>query len=242
MQMRIKLIAILLLIQCWTYAQKIENVTFTSDGESVFIDYFLKGEFAEQTFDVVAYSSFDGFKNPLKQVTGEVNRADIQAGKKKITWDAKKELTLYEGPLSIKIVAKVVSNYWIKTAFSGATLKRGKEYEIEWGGFKPETPVNIYLQYPDNKKVEIGTYQTGKSFMWKVDRGTKVSEGCLIKISDANNTDAIAKSDKFTVKRSVPLLATLGTGALIAGGIIYYVTLPETLEELPLPPSPAESK
>lgn len=236
MATRIKLIFLLLLVQTFGYAQKVENISFAMDGDLVRITYTLIGDFPEQTFEVKIYTSVDNFKNPLEQVKGDVNMKNITPGKKEVVWDAKKEYKLFEGEISFKIIATVVSNYWITAPTKGEILKKGKHYEITWEGFKPGTAVKITLYYPNGKMEELTSGVTGKSYSWKVSGSP--SKGVFVRVSDANNKDAFAKSGTFTIKRKVPLVAQVGAAALVTGGILFYILKPEPIDPLPNPPDP----
>jgi hypothetical protein len=219
------------------YSQKIEDISFAMDGEKVKIFYTLKGDYSDQTFEVKIFTSVDGFKNPLELITGDVNRKNITPGKKEALWDAKKEYKLFEGDISFKIVATVISNYWISAPTKGETIKRGRHYEITWEGFKPNANVKITIHYPNGKLEELVSSTSGKSYTWKV--RSKASKDVIIRVTDLNNSSAQAKSGTFTIKRKMPVIAQVGIAAAITGGIILYIIWPEKIEPLPFPPDPS---
>jgi len=236
MATRIKLIFILLLVSTLGFAQKVENISFAMDGDNVRIMYTLIGDFPEQTFEVKIYTSVDNFKNPLEEVKGDVNMKNITPGKKEVVWDAKKEYKLFEGDISFKIIATVVSNYWISSPTKGDVMKKGKYYDISWEGFRPGTPVRITLHYPNGKMDEIASSVTGKNYHWKATGSP--GKGAFVRVSEVDNKNAFAKSGTFTIKRKVPLGATVGAAAVVTGGILYLILKPEPIDPLPFPPDP----
>ncbi len=222
----------------WVQAQKITDISITEEGDKYKISYMLTGDFPEQTFEVLIYTSVDEFKQPLQQITGDVNRKNIRPGKKEALWDAKKEYKMYEGSFQLKIVANIISNYSITAPSKGDVLKRGKNFQISWSGFKPGTPVKIMLTDPSGDTREIAGYETGNSYMWKV-KG-KPGKGATIKVAAVDDASASAKSSTFEVKRAIPLAAQLGTAAGVAGVAAWYILKPPVLEPLPEPPGPSK--
>jgi|GEM_PF-2647561 hypothetical protein len=235
--MKLKLTTLLILMQVWAFAQRVEDISFAMDGEKVKIFYTLVGDFPDQTFEVKIYTSVDKFAKPLEELSGDANRKNIKPGKKEVTWDAKKEYKLFEGDISFKIVATVVSNYVVSSPIRGEVFKRGKKVEINWEGFRPETPVNITVFYGNGNSREIASYYIGNSYSWKV-RG-KPGRGAYIKVTDAGNKNAFAKSGSFTIKRKVPMFVQVGVAAVVASGVLYIFLKPEEQTPLPLPPDPS---
>lgn len=236
--MKLKLTILFVIISFVGYAQKVEDISFAMDGDKVRIFYTLIGDYADQTYEVKIFTSVDNFAKPLEQIEGDVNKKNIKPGKKEALWDAKKEYKMFEGNISFKIVANVISNYWISAPTKGEVLKKGKKYEITWEGFKPTASVNITIHYPNGDFDEIATYTTGKTYLWKV-KG-KPGKGAYIKVTDSENKNAFAKSGAFTLKRKVPMVVQVGIAAVVASGILYYFLQPEEVEPLPFPPDPSK--
>lgn len=231
-------IFLVLVVPFWVNAQKITDISFAEEGDKIKISYTLIGDYPEQTFEVKIFTSVDNFTAPLQQIEGDVNRKNIKPGKKEALWDAKKEYKLFEGNISFKIVADVISNYWISAPTKGEVLKRGKKYEITWMGFKPGTPVKITITEGSGKMTEIASNVTTNSYMWKI-KG-KAGEGSTIKVTAIDDNSANAKSGQFVIKRAIPLAAQLGTAAIVAGGAAWYVLRPPVMEPLPEPPGPSK--
>ncbi len=239
--MKTKLTFFLLLILVFTLsvkAQKIENISFQPDGDKVKIFYTLKGDYPEQTFEVKIFTSVDKFQKPLEFLDGDANKKNILPGNKEVTWDAKKEYKLFEGDISFKIVANVISNFWVSAPTKGDILKRGRNYEISWEGFKPGAAVRITAHYPNGDFKELSSNVNGKTFLWKV-KG-KVGKGIYLKVAEADNQKHYAKSGTFTVKRKIPLAAQGGVFAAITGAVMYLVFKPVEEDALPLPPGPSK--
>ncbi len=222
----------------WAYSQKIDNISFQMDGDKVKIFYTLTGDYAEQTFEVKIYTSVDNFEKPLEQLDGDANKKNILPGKKEVKWDAKKEYKLFEGNISFKIVANVVSNFWISSPTKGDVLKRGQDIEIAWEGFRPTANLKISVVYPGGKSADVATYVTGKTYRWKV-KGP-VGKGAYIKVSEMDNQKNFAKSGAFVIKRKIPLAAQGGIVAVGAGAVLYYLLKPVEVPPLPLPPDPSK--
>jgi hypothetical protein len=229
----------LFLLLCYNgFTQKLENISFAMEGEKVKLFYTLIGDYSEQTYEVKVFTSVDGFKTPLEELMGDANRKNITPGKKEVVWDAKKEYKLYEGEITFKVVANLISNFWISAPTKGEAIKRGRHYEITWEGFNPNSLVKITLHYPNGKMEELVSSTSGKMYTWKVK--SKASKEVTIKVTDVNNNNAQAKSAAFTVKRKVPVIAQLGMAAAVAGGAILYIIWPEKIEPLPFPPDPSK--
>lgn len=235
---KLKLVLMFVLLGTMGYAQKVEDIYFEVEDEIVKIYYTLKGDFAEQTFEVKIYTSVDNFQKPLEKIKGDVNRKNINPGKKMAEWSAKEEYKLFEGDISFKIVANVISNYWISAPTKGDILKRGKKYEIAWEGFRPGASVRITAHFPNGRIDEIATYVTAKSYQWKV-KGP-AGKGAHIRVTEMENKSAFAKSSNFTIKRKVPIAAQLGTVAAATGAVLFFVLKPVPTEPLPYPPNPSK--
>jgi hypothetical protein len=72
--------------------------------------------------------------------------------------------------------------------------------------------------------------------------GVKPGSGYKLKISDINNRDEVVFTEKFTVRRKLPLYAQVAGAALIGAGIYILIDVltPEPefqVPEAPLPPS-----
>jgi hypothetical protein len=235
---KLSLVLLFVLFGLVGYAQKVEDIYFEAEDDIVKIYYTLKGDFSEQTFEVKIYTSVDNYQKPLEKIKGDVNRKNINPGKKMAEWSAKEEYKIFEGEIAFKIVANVISNYWISAPSKGDILKRGKKYEISWEGFRPGASVRITAHFPNGRIDEIATYVTGKSYQWKV-KGP-AGKGAHIRVTEMENKSAFAKSSNFTIKRKVPMVAQLGTVAAATGAVLFFVLKPVPTEPLPYPPNPSK--
>jgi hypothetical protein len=84
------LLAIFILIQTFSFAQKVENLRFEQIGKQIYIYYDLSGTSTGQLFDIQVFCSTDGGKTigaPLKQLSGDAGPDIIGGTGKKIVWD-----------------------------------------------------------------------------------------------------------------------------------------------------------
>lgn len=95
------------------FAQTIEKIDYTREGNKLLVSYNITGAKFYQSFNIELYISFNNGKDffgPLKAVEGDVGEL-VSAGKnKKIYWDVFREFSELKGEITFDIRAKVVKN------------------------------------------------------------------------------------------------------------------------------------
>jgi len=236
--MRLKIFIVCLITQSIGIAQEIKDIAFTDVGGLINITYFLRGDYPDQTFDVKIFTSVDDYKKPLEFIQGDANQQNIRPGEKEVVWDARKEYKLYEGMITFKVVAKVISNFSVFYPAKDEVFKRGRTVNVKWKGFRPGSDIKLTLVYPDGEEKWIGDSNKDGNYKWVVDNNIKPGKGCKIRVEDKSNINNIAHSGQFDVKRKFPLGASIGIGAAVVAGVVIYILMPEPVEPLPLPPDP----
>lgn len=104
------LILTILLATCSTlFAQIISNSGFQQKGNSIVVNYTIKGLSIDQVCFIELYVSVDGgktFSNPLKAVSGDVGEI-TENGSKSITWKVFEEYDSFEGDIVFDVRAKI---------------------------------------------------------------------------------------------------------------------------------------
>lgn len=100
-------------------AQKVKVNNTTKKGNSIVVEYEIKGAEFNQLFDVSLYVSRDGgnnFEGPMKSVTGDVGK-NITPGEHSITWDVFKDVNSLEGNIVFDVKAVVIEQKVEKNLF-----------------------------------------------------------------------------------------------------------------------------
>lgn len=111
------------LLSTQLFAQRIENVRFTTAGNNIEIYYTVAGLKFNQTLNTSIYASTDGgvsFQGPLKYVTGEFGPGMVN-GQHKVIWEATKEIPLDNITLLFDVRAEVVETPVKKNFFVALT-------------------------------------------------------------------------------------------------------------------------
>jgi uncharacterized protein (TIGR02145 family) len=103
------LLTIFILIQTFSFAQKVENLRFEQIGKQIYIYYDLSGTSTGQLFDIQVFCSTDGGKTigaPLKQLSGDAGPDIIGGTGKKIVWDVLAEQEKLTGNVLFELQIK----------------------------------------------------------------------------------------------------------------------------------------
>lgn len=118
--------------------------------------------------------------------------------------------------------------------------RRGKSYQIIWEGNNNAQPVKLEL-FQNGKKIKlISERALGNRLDWIIPVQTDIGDDYTIKLTNLNNPSNAAYSQKFEIKRKVPLLLkVIPLAGIAALGYIVVSGSDESQPEiLPGPPSP----
>jgi len=244
-----------ILVTSIIHAQSIKNVQANLNGSNVIISYDLVASEKGQRFDILLKSSGDNFSSALKEVIGDVGANQTAGIGKKITWNARKELGSFKGDISFKITAIVTFTplKFVKPT-SGAGVKIGKPYTVEWKGGTLNRNLKLELLKNNSQVMDIGNIDNSGSYTWNVPKTMKKGEKFQLRLLDPTKPNNAILSAEFKLTK-IPMYVYIGAGAAVVGvlaavllggnngGNIDCATNPTdpacvAINELATPPSP----
>ncbi len=223
----------LILVPFLLAAQQSLDFSYQLSGDKIEITYALGGQPSDR-YEVRLFSSFDGYKIPLKLVDGEIGKNIIPGEDKLVIWDAKTELSEYEGNLSLKLKARLIP-FMIFSINKGATFKRGKAYMVHWAAGSDAQQVKLEL-YQDHQKIaDVAIAELGNSYNWQLPKNIKPGKSYKIKGSDE---ECFSFSELFTIKRKVPLIVWAVPAVVVGGVVAVLINRGNQPEPIPLPVKP----
>ena len=220
------------------------RLTLNREGEA-FEKQVLLGENPTSYF-IKVYSSLDQYQWPLKDVTGDVGTGIRAGDSKNIMWLASREIEGYEGEITFELRAagsdyidhssnaffqpgNIYNNTGkaplvITSPALGSKLKLGKKYDISWSGGEPSARYNAEL-YQNNKVVSIiaSNVSNGSNIKWKVPRNTVVGPDYSVRLLTAENSELLAASPNFRIKRNNNFLNITLSVLLIATVVLVQL-------------------
>jgi hypothetical protein len=228
-------------------AQRVTNVRAQAKGNIVMVSYDLLGTISGQLYTIAIYSSHDGMAKPLTQVRGDIG-PNIKPGQNKsIEWGTKKELSNFEGDVTVEVRATLTfSPMRFTSPQKNALHKRGKSYKINWLGAVANENLQIELYNDTSRVYEINRTTNKGTLEWEIPLNTEPGKNYKYKISSVDNPANHTFSNTFIIKRKTPTWVKLTPLTAVAGGILFYIITnrkPGTTDtggekDLPLPPNP----
>ena len=192
-------------------------------GDKLNVYYDLKDTIAGNLYTVNIYSSLDNFVNPLGQTTGDLGQQVKPGLNKKISWNAQQELGVdYDGKVGLEIRGRIFIPFiTLKNFKEYKSFKRTQTYPITWSGGTTRNVLTFSLM----REKELVTTFTNVGNLGSYDlvfpKTVKPGNDYYFKISDAKNKDESIQTEKFSIKRKVPLALKAAPLALI--GVLAYV-------------------
>lgn len=218
---------------------KITQVELQANGD-VQLTYNLKDDQLDRKYSLYLYTSADNFIQPLEKVTGDVG-VDLTVGdNKKMTWRAKEELgETFKGGVSLEMKGSIYVPFIALDGFDDyKTFKRGKPYDVAWTGGRGDNVLSFELYRGDEKVKVLEERPNVGNTVIVIPSDVKPGR-YKFKISDSRNKDEVVYTMDFLVKRKIPLVATLGLAAVVAGTIGYFATAgPDEEAKIGEPPLP----
>lgn len=220
--------------------QSMEVKDVVLDGGNIVLHYSLHDTVPGRTFMVNLYTSHDNFITPASALQGD-HGIGIKAGNdKRLTWNARQELgAAYSGKVAVEIRARVYVPFILFDDFE--SIKRGKPKDITWRGGARQSTLNFELYNRNDEKVitipNINA-QAGHTSLY-IPTDVKSGRGYRLKIIDSRNRDQVVYTDRFVIRRKVPL-ALMAVPVVAAGGAIMLTggggSSPGDIGDPPLPP------
>lgn len=213
------LLFLFLLASFASYAQQATIKKIELTGEKIIVYYDLEDSNPNNEYQINLYISKDNFSTPVSKVKGDVG-AEIKPGtSKRIEWNIFEELTSYKGDLELEIRGKVFIPFVKLQSFGhGRKYKRGKAYELAW---KPgnTNPVHVEV-FKGSQRVqgELNIPNNGK-YTVNLNPHLKPGKNYNLKVTDSRKSDDFVTTEKFKVKRKVPLFFKL----IPVFGVAYLV-------------------
>lgn len=222
-------------------AQEVVIKRIELENEKVYLHYDLQDTTRNRYYTVNLYASRDNFLNPLEKIKGDVGIEVPPGSDRKIEVNIHDEFgSEFEGKIAFELRAKVYIPFIRITSFSEfKKFKRGKPYEIQWSGGRPQNVLNFDLYKGEQKVHTFSGIPNGGKYALIFPMDTKPGSDYRFRISDNRNKDEVVNTVGFSITRKVPLLYKTIPVALI-GGALYVVLQPEVecpdcLVEFPLP-------
>lgn len=234
------LLFLFLLTSFASYAQQATIKKIELTGEKIIVYYDLEDSNPNNEYQINLYISKDNFGTPVSKVKGDVG-SEIKPGTgKRIEWNIFEEFSSYKGDLELEIRGKVFIPFVKLQSFGhGRTYKRGKAYELAW---RPgnTNPVHVEV-FKGSQRVqgELNIPNNGK-YTVNLNPHLKPGKNYNLKVTDSRKSDDFVTTEKFKVKRKVPLFFKL----IPVFGVAYLVytqagaSKEEDLPGVPELPSP----
>jgi hypothetical protein len=208
------------------FSQRVEIDRIFFENGKVHVQYKLIDDKGDRNYQMQLYGSIDNYISPLKEVRGAVGVEIYPGEQKEIIWDPFAEYGEdFEDQIALEIRGRVYIPFVKFDDFNFKSIKRGKAYALTWTGGSASNILNIELYNSENNKVEVfSNVANVGEYSLTLPKGTKPGKGYRLRISDKKNKDDVVYSKEFKVVRKIPLVAQIGAGVIIAGGIYYFVS------------------
>jgi len=128
-------------------SQTIENLRSQQEGEDVILIYDLIGA-PENIHKIEVYTSIDNFANPAVLVEGDVGDYILAGSNKRIVWKAKEEVGTFKGNLRWEVRGEIIPSFMnFMNITSGKTLRRGKDFNVQWLEMTRSSPQVNYINF-----------------------------------------------------------------------------------------------
>jgi hypothetical protein len=216
-------------------AQKITLRKLELVNDHLVVHYEIDDSNFNNEYAVSLYTSKDNFSAPVTKVSGDIGQ-EVKPGERQVTWAIREEYGDYKGPLSVELRANVYIPFVrLKTFITSKGYSRGKAYPLEW---RPgnTNPVHIEL-FKEDQRLQ-GELNHPNSGYYNVNFASRLKpgKGYRIKLTDSKHPDDFAYSQKFKVRRKVPLLVKVLP--LLVGGYFAVQLLESGSSENSLPDPP----
>lgn len=213
---------LLLLFLCLGYssfAQKAAIKKIELSGDKIIVYYDLEDDNPNNEYQINLYISKDNFGTPASKVSGDVGGEIKPGAGKKIEWNIFEEFGSYKGDLELEVRGKVFIPFVKVQSFGhGRKFKRGRAYELAW---RPGNTNPVHIEVFKGSQRVQGELNIPNSGKHTVNLGPQLKPGknYNLKVTDSRKSDDFVTTEKFKVKRKVPLFFKL----IPVFGVAYLV-------------------
>jgi hypothetical protein len=231
---------IILLLFCpltYSMAQQVNNVRAEAKGDVIYVFYDLKSSMDNQKYKISLYSSHNQQEAPVTLVSGNIGDTITAGDNKKIEWQAKNELSRYNGEITFEVQATLVYSPLVMAASQiHKEYKRTKAHTFSWRGGVTDEKIRIELFNGNTRVSQTEDVPNKKQYKLMIPAHAKPGEYYRLKVTTVNHPDNYTLSSPFAVKRrySWPV-KLIPAAAAVVGTVIYYITRPPD-RRLPAPP------
>lgn len=229
------------------FAQQVDNVRAEWKGDVIYVFYDLKGSMPNQKYKVSLYSTHNNLQEPLALVSGDIGDTITAGTEKKIEWQAKSEVSKYNGEMAFEVQATLVFSPLVLTMPQTTKVyKRAKEHNFSWKGGVADEKVRVELYDGNTRVAETADIPNKKAINWKIPANIKPGDNYRLKVTTTSYPDNYGLSNRFIIKRRYNWLVKIIPVAVI-GAAITFKPIADHIEEerfrknrLPGPPNPPE--
>ena len=223
---------VLLHISVACCGQAFENIRAELSGDKILIKYDLTGPATGYGVDVRAYSSVDGFREVLTNLTGDLVKVRPGPGKS-LLWKPPANMDTFNGQLSFELRGEIVKD--LTFIAPPRKLKRGKRASVRWQGGRPTDNVRIEFHSSAGVPIWSSTIRNEQRIEWVLPAKTRTGSGYTYKLTTA---DGAVVSNHIRVKPKVSRAWFLIPSLIAVGGYFYFIHDWPLPEAPPPPPSP----
>ncbi len=212
------------ILSATTFAQTIGNVQVKFEEGGIAVYYDVTDTDPSKQYDFFLYGSHDNFKNPLKEVSGDIGQKVTPGPGKKARWDARKEFGNFKGDINLKIKGSIHTPL---LSFEGITenqkIKKLKPLNITWTSSSKSERLTFEILEPSGKKAFAREIENSGHYTWTVPKTFKTGRGYRVKMSAANNPLVYEVSPAFYVSNKTPFILKVAP-VVIAGGTYLFLS------------------
>jgi hypothetical protein len=224
-------VAMVLVLSCLSLLSRAQDMTIKRielEDSKVFFYYDLADTARGRYYTVNLYSSRDNYLNPLQKLKGDYGLEVLPGSDRVITLDAKEEFgETFNGKLGFELRAKVFIPFIRIEGFNDyKKFKRGKPYEIQWSGGRPQNVLNFELYKGEEKITVFSNIANAGKYNLLFAQDTKPGSDYHFRISDSKNKDEVVNTKEFAISRKVPLVLK-AVPVVLVGGALFVLLKPK---------------
>ena len=224
-----------------SYAQSVTNLRTELKNGSMTVTYDLVAPSEEYVFEVKLYSSHNNYGVAVTRVTGDVG-VNVRPGtNKKLVWNVRDELGVFQGSLQVELSAtpKLVGPpVKLLAPTGGQVVRRGKSLEVKWTGGLETEQIEIQLTRGTYLHRNIDKVANTGSHKLKIAKDEALGEYQVRVFSLSGEVFSkpfeVKKSSKLLLK-VLPVVGLAGVVGVLTGG---GGGTSGSVKELPVAPVP----
>ncbi|QHT69850.1 hypothetical protein GXP67_25985 [Rhodocytophaga rosea] len=222
-------------------AQQVSNVRAESKGDVIYVFYDLKGSMDNQKYKISLYSSHNQLEEPVALVSGNIGDTITAGNDKRIEWQAKNELSRYNGEISFEVQATLVYSPLAMSASQvSKTYKRAKAHTFSWRGGVVNEKIRLELFNGNTRVAQTEDIANKKQYKLTIPAHARPGDKYRLKVTTVNHPDNYTLSNTFSVKRRFSWPVKLIPVA--AAGIAYLLIEQPWVPDRTLPGPPGLPK